>query len=348
MNWHMPQNDHLTKMKNSIFLTILRISTAAFLMGAFVNLLNNRPFINIVYPMIAAVFIFILDYLYRSCNKNLVRLVFLLFLCVGYLPIAWLTSPGSYSAMSFYAVLLLFICYIVIQKTWEYLFPILFTITTILLLHMELLRPDQYTFYTDPQHRAFDLSLNFLLVSITLFALIFILNNSFSDEHARVYRFSITDPLTNLYNRRYLHHFLTRIMENNMISPISYSLLLMDLDNFKQVNDLYGHPEGDFVLKEFARVLETASRKNDIVIRFGGDEFLLLLMDTNEEGITLVENRIKDLFHPICLKYPTIPLSVSFGKATCSSETADEVIKLADDVLYNNKDASKKRVASIK
>ncbi|SFH83606.1 diguanylate cyclase (GGDEF) domain-containing protein [Tindallia magadiensis] len=346
MNWHIPKNNHLTNMKDQVFITSLRIGLVAFIVVALINLINHRPIVNIVSPLLGAGFLFFLHQWYPTEKSKKVRLLFLFFLSFVYLPAAWLTSPGSYSAMSFYAVLMLFLCFIVIQETWEYIFPALFTVLMVILLHLEPQYPERYHFYSDPQLRAFDLSINFVLVSTTLFALIFVLNRSFSDEHQRVYQYSITDPLTNLFNRRYLHHFLTRLMEDIRFPDITYSLLLMDLDHFKKINDLHGHPEGDRVLKEFAAVLTKASRKNDVVIRFGGDEFLLLLMDTDDTGISIVEERIQELFQPVCDRYPDIPLSVSFGRATCSSGSVDEVIKMADDILYQSKDASKKNGTS--
>lgn len=333
-------------MKDQIFLTSLRIGLVAFIVVALINLINYRPVSNIISPLLGAGFMFFLHQWYPTEKSKRIRLLFLCFLCLVYLPAAWLTSPGSYSAMSFYAVLMLFLCFIVIQETWEYIFPALFTVLMIILLHLEPQHPEQYYFYSDPYLRAFDLSINFVVVSITLFALIFVLNRSFNDEHQRIYQYSITDPLTNLFNRRYLHHFLTRLMEDSRFPDITYSLLLMDLDHFKKVNDIYGHPEGDQVLKEFATVLEKSSRRNDVVVRFGGDEFLLLLMDTDEPGISVVEERILELFQPICDRYPDIPLSVSFGRATCSSGSVDEVIKIADDILYQSKDTSRKNGVS--
>ncbi|MEN1761588.1 GGDEF domain-containing protein [Anoxynatronum sibiricum] len=336
--WHHTHNNQLEEMKNSIVAAVLGISVLVFAATVIINLMNHRPWENVVFPLVASVIMGGIYRLYRQNRyRRSIKTFFLAFLCFLYLPVAWLTSPGSYSAMSFYGMTILFISIIVASEWWEYLFPLGTALITVLLLVYEPTRPHQYTLYADPSLRAIDLSINYLIAAATFFVVIMVMNRSFTSEHQRIFDASITDTLTGLYNRRYLYHLLGTLTSENVAPHSAFTLLMMDLNHFKKINDTFGHSEGDVVLKAFGEVLRQASRKSDIAIRYGGDEFILLLMGTADTDAAQVEERVAQLFQPICDQYPAIGLSVSFGRAGSEAGTADEIIKLADDLLYQHK-----------
>ena len=332
------KSSYLIEMKNNIFMAVMVISVFVFVVTSIVNLMNRRPLANLLVPLASAGLILFLYRLYlQQRHRVLIKTFYLAFLCFVFLPVGWLTSPGSYSAMSFYAVVILFVSLIVANEWWEYLFPLGVTLITILLLNFEPTRPDQFTLYTDPQLRALDLSVNFLVAGGTMLVVLMVMNRSFKHEHRKVFDSSITDPLTGIFNRRYLYHILETMTNGTKSENSQFTLLMMDLNNFKKINDTFGHTEGDRVLKEFASVLQQSSRKNDVPIRYGGDEFVLLLNGSDEADASRVEQRILNLFKPICSRYPEVPLAVSFGKASGHSGNADEIIKTADDLLYKSK-----------
>ena len=105
---------------------------------------------------------------------------------------------------------------------------------------------------------------------------------------------SVTDELTRLSNSRYLNQVLRRETKRSVRNGSPLSLLFLDLDSFKQVNDQHGHLAGSKVLMEAAAVIRDCARETDVVARFGGDEFTLLLPDTNTEGAVQVAERIRD------------------------------------------------------
>lgn len=118
----------------------------------------------------------------------------------------------------------------------------------------------------------------FLIVAILILvfaALVFILNQRRNAK--KVYHLSITDPLTNLYNRRFVFDFLKRRIDNERSDKAQMTILLIDIDNFKAINDKYGHPFGDLVIKKIAEISLNTLRAEDVVGRIGGEEFLCAL-----------------------------------------------------------------------
>lgn len=333
------RNQYLVEVKNKILNRLLLLSALAMFLTSLINVFNQRPFINVLFPIMGGLLIMTLFY-FHSKHKyiDFIRYTYILFSCIVYFPLAFVTSPGTYSAMAFYTVVFFFISTILVYRPWEYLFPISNFIIAQLLLYHEGLHPDQFKLYTTPSSRAFDLGINFFVVATVIALTIHILNRYFQNEHERIFDVSMTDPLTGIYNRRYLYQMLEQFSSKlNQVAPPHYTLLMMDLNHFKKVNDMYGHSEGDQVLKAFSETLKISCRKNDIPIRYGGDEFILILVGAHIEEAKQVEKRINELFEPICKKYPDIALSVSFGYAESDRGHLDDIIKTADDLLYRNK-----------
>ena len=151
-----------------------------------------------------------------------------------------------------------------------------------------------------------------------------------------LYELAILDPLTGLYNRRYSEEHLRTEIASAERRGDPLIVLLLDLDNFKDINDRLGHAAGDLVLKEFARRLSKATRGSDIAVRLGGDEFLVILPDCPPEKIEIVLSRLTDF--EIEMGQDRIPVSSSRGWARYElADTAEELIKRADEALYADK-----------
>ena len=116
------------------------------------------------------------------------------------------------------------------------------------------------------------------------------------EETKRIYqeRLANTDPLTGAYNRRYLNEFSFEYLKIVKRENKDLSLLLLDLDDFKIINDTFGHEIGDIVIKELVKISKQSIRESDLVVRFGGDEFIILLPNTNISNARLVANKIFD------------------------------------------------------
>jgi diguanylate cyclase (GGDEF)-like protein len=160
---------------------------------------------------------------------------------------------------------------------------------------------------------------------------------------------SVTDDLTQLYNSRYLTQVLRRETKRASRSGRPLSLLFIDLDGFKGVNDRHGHLAGSSALVEAAAVIRISARETDIVARFGGDEFALVLPETGTEGAEMVGARIRQKIaaHAFLRKDGLdIKLSVSVGVATLPdvATTAEQLVKAADEAMYWVKEHGKNNV----
>ncbi len=159
---------------------------------------------------------------------------------------------------------------------------------------------------------------------------------------------SIKDPLTKLYNRRYLEETLIRECARAQRNGQPLTVLIMDVDFFKKVNDTYGHDGGDAVLVAFAKMLSTKCRKEDIACRWGGEEFVLVL---GAADANLAQSRAQDICDTarglkITFQGKTIPITVSIGAAVYPEhgETPEDLIRNADQCLYKAKQGGRDRI----
>ncbi|MGB9736303.1 MAG: diguanylate cyclase [bacterium] len=161
---------------------------------------------------------------------------------------------------------------------------------------------------------------------------------------------SNTDPLTDLYNRRYFFSILEKEFERSKRYNRALSLLIIDIDFFKSVNDECGHLTGDKVLTIVARILKTNLRKIDICARYGGEEFVILLPETDINGAMSVANRsLADIreqdLSDICSKIKTITISIGIACLPDNDiKNIDAFIKYADQALYTAKKQGRNRV----
>lgn len=149
--------------------------------------------------------------------------------------------------------------------------------------------------------------------------------------YGRAQEQAITDPLTGLFNRRYFFtvspHWFARARRNG--EPVS--LLIIDVDNFKQINDRLGHNEGDRVLQTVARAIQETCRGSDIAVRWGGEEFAVLLPETDAVGAERAATRISTTVRERC------GVTISFGTATFPDVHEEALVKLADRRMYEHK-----------
>jgi len=172
-------------------------------------------------------------------------------------------------------------------------------------------------------------------------------------DKARFEVLALTDPLTQTHNRRALMERLTSELERARRYALHLSVLMVDLDHFKAINDSYGHVVGDEVLRGVSRVLQREARAVDVVARFGGEEFLVVLPETGEEGAVALAERIRARVEetpPVTGgEYGWLRVTVSIGVATVPSprvNSPEELIAVADEALYRAKAQGRNRVCS--
>src|SRR5258706_3374983 len=147
-----------------------------------------------------------------------------------------------------------------------------------------------------------------------------------AEANARLAQLAVTDGLTGLYNHRHFHERIALEVERSQRSGLPLSLLMLDVDNFKQFNDTFGHPAGDEVLRQLARLLADTRRANDVVSRYGGEEFAVILVDTAKFTAAKVAERVRERtyahdFTDAAQKAGKI--SVSVGVATYPDDGSD-------------------------
>ncbi|MFZ4855409.1 MAG: diguanylate cyclase [Desulfuromonadaceae bacterium] len=154
-----------------------------------------------------------------------------------------------------------------------------------------------------------------------------------------------TDDLTELYNRRYFNENLTAALSAARRHTYPLSIIMIDLDNFKKVNDTHGHSTGDLVLKTFANLLKEMIRTEDVAARWGGEEFIVLLSHTSSDAAAALAERIRSAFEQQTISAKSIVLSASFGVVQLQeSDDADILISRADAALYRAKHEGRNRV----
>lgn len=187
----------------------------------------------------------------------------------------------------------------------------------------------------------------FLMVSIAV-SLLFLQQSR--QREAQILHLSQTDPLTQLYNRRAAQERLAELMQNPAGYPIS--VILLDLDFFKKINDNHGHLVGDRVLKKVSQVLRDSMRKNDLIARFGGEEFLLILDGITCHTAEKVAERCRVLLLDTAVLNDAgerIVLTGSFGVAcilTGGQFVLDDILRQADEALYQAKENGRNQVVT--
>lgn len=189
-----------------------------------------------------------------------------------------------------------------------------------------------------------------LLVSVGAYASVAIERSRFHQKTEELKKISITDSLTGLLNRRYFQERMSEEIERSRRHHLPLSLIMIDVDDFKRVNDSLGHPIGDEVLKATARCLRNSIRTIDVAARYGGEEFTVILPQTNKvDAQTIAERICAEVYRldlPFIKSDQKFVLSVSLGLATYpeDAETLEELIRNSDIALYAAKSQGKNRV----
>lgn len=185
---------------------------------------------------------------------------------------------------------------------------------------------------------------NIFLLPIIIQALFFFIVAFFTWHLAKFfqqnyYQQANQDTLTKINNRRYFNHVLTKMVQEK----IPFSLIILDLDNFKTLNDKHGHHHGDYILKVIALIQKECTRSYDIVTRFGGDEFAIILpRSTNEIGKSIAE-RIRNnvIASPKLLSYSNVTVSLGIASFPLNASNEEEILQKADEALYKAKSLGK-------
>ncbi len=196
-------------------------------------------------------------------------------------------------------------------------------------------------------------SINFAFIFVSLLILtssfMLMINDKFMGE---ILRLATMDSLTEIYNRAAMERLIEKEIDRSKRYELPMSLLLLDLDHFKKINDTYGHQVGDFTLKTVVRTITGVLREHDILGRFGGEEFTILLPDTDLVNAHIVAERVREIVQktPIKAGSKNINITLSIGFATLNHKTDDyqELFRRSDLGLYKAKQTGRNLTVAVR
>jgi diguanylate cyclase (GGDEF)-like protein len=172
-----------------------------------------------------------------------------------------------------------------------------------------------------------------------------------SEYHEEIYRLTIIDALTDIHNKRYFMEFLDRELARSSRYDRPLSLVMIDIDRFRAINEEMGHLGGDFTLRELSARIKGSIRKEELFARYGGEEFAVVLPETPCEGAANLGERLVKVINgqPFQYENRSYPVTISVGVTTTQGEkdiTPSELIRRADEKLYQAKHQGRNRVVS--
>jgi len=180
-----------------------------------------------------------------------------------------------------------------------------------------------------------------------------LLTKEILEKNKKLHEMADRDGLTNLYNHRYFMDYLEHQIQQWRRSKTPLSMIMMDIDHFKKINDTYGHQSGDIILKELSAILLNSIRRSDMAARYGGEEFTIILNVTNLAGAAIFAEKLRLRIAEktfTTMDGKKINVTVSLGVATImpAIDSAEKLIEAADRLLYYSKKAGRNRVSVLK
>lgn len=315
---------------------------------------SNLPQIAAVASMISFVIMLLLmgaSFFMQDISVN--RVVCSVFLNFFMFPVLFWVTGGINCGMVFYFILGLCVSTLILEGRIRTLVLILSLAFYTVCLYLGFRYPE-YAYPLSYGERSMDTISSFLIVALFIIAVIVILSREYEREHSKVLQSAevlkqqaITDGLTTLYNQRYITEAMLKAAEACEASQAPVSIILFDIDDFKRINDTYGHLRGNQVLCQFAALLQAAACENAVMARYGGEEFVVLLLGYDgkdafafAERLRLAVQEDKKLQELTDCKF-----SISGGVSQYVRDiSVDEWIRRADMNMYAAKAGGKNRI----
>lgn len=326
-------------LQNMILSKVLIFTSIGGFASGILNLINIRPLSNILASFgVSATTLLLYKISKKQKYFDKIRILYIIAFCNLYIPFGWIISPGSQSAFPYYTITLIVISSLLIKGYKELVFPLLAVVEVQFLLRYEALNPDKFYQYTDRLYRANDLTLNFSILMAILIYLIFAINKYISERDKTLYYYSITDQLTGLFNRRHLFDYLENLIKESR----NFTIAMIDINRFKEINDTYGHIVGDKVLIATGYLLDSFQKSDIVCGRYGGDEFMIIFLNKSLVESTILLKELEKNFSKLSDKFEDMELSFSYGLSENNHKSLEEIIHYADTHLYKKKSTNKK------
>lgn len=321
---------------NSFFI----IGMIAFFSFAIFNFtLTNKYYVSLIDGI--AFFVFLYSYIDLRRNKNIYK--------------------ASVRGTALLIIFMLTFAYLNHNANFGLIWTIMVPIFTISLFGSRVGTIISFTFYillfalllhgvfhwSDPTWNFISFFRLFFASTVLLF-IIYMTEYSFERISTRLKELNNTDVLTQIHNRRKIDEILHNYIYDFQRYGTQLCIAVLDIDNFKQINDTHGHDVGDTVLKEFANILKKSSRKTDSVGRFGGEEFIFILHNTNLENALRTMNNLREKINSHQFSVISeLTCSIGVCEASHKRDSVEKLFKCADTALYKSKANGKDQVSSI-
>ncbi len=269
----------------------------------------------------------------KVVTRNTASLIYFCYFCFVYTPVNWYYAGGTNGTTAFISIIIMLAAIIVFSRKMRSRMLIAYTVVLLAVTaYTNILTPAEYLPEMVYKSTAFIVAI--LLIS---YYILYMFKKQ-EQMHDQFLRGSIKDELTRVISRSALDVVINYVESQYRSKKTDYVMIMIDVDNFKKLNDEYGHVVGDIVLRNTAACIKEHMREDDFVIRYGGDEFLVVLVGMTIESASAVLDRIEQ--ERQCKQLLDFHITVSRGYAKRSEcASPEEVIKLADKRMYENKPA---------
>ena len=336
---------NLERKISNIFITAVTIAT---ILTLFVNILVGHP-LWIIFPSIATLIICVAALIKIKGDTRIPIIVALYFISYIYVPFMYITMGMLDSTQAMFFVASLFAIALILKNKQRIIALTILIIEYTVLLFIGAYYP-QYE-YDSPLSKGLDFSISFVIIAVIVFLITFVIKFAYEEERREVHSLNkeleamaIMDTLTGCYNRRCLQLEGESIIKEHKEKRISLAVLMVDIDYFKKINDTYGHAVGDEILRLAVKTFRGSLRLNDILVRYGGEEFVVILPACDRENGLLIAERIRTSMANSKHR-GNINFTVSVGIAILdNNDTLDSLLDRADAKLYEAKNGGRNLV----
>lgn len=337
-------------LEHRLFNIFSLVAFFASILLSIVNLIIRLPLILVLAPLF---FGFLMAFcFYISRKKRVFQLPVLvcetamLFLA----PVLWMYNGGSTGGSQYILIFIGILAAIVNTGRLRYYLLIAFVLLLSGLISLEYLYPETITCFTSPAQRYVSVLFGFNISALTVVLLFAVFADGYRLEQSRVKQYAqnmeeiaITDGLTGLYNHRFVRQRLEEEISKARRYKRKLSVIMLDIDHFKKLNDTQGHQYGDYVLKQIAEILRQSIRNTDTIGRYGGEEFIIVCSETGLAESYMLANRLRAEIERSQFKRQ-LQVTISGGVAELHEEDIQQLVEKADRCLYSAKRLGRNRI----
>lgn len=333
---------------------IFNMFTICGLLLAIVSLLTSAlPSRSLNVIILHVFFVSLLIFLlYLSRVKKLFKvpaLVTVVFLVFVFSPFSWIFNAGSRGGAQYFTILYGVMIAAVTKGKKRIFFLIAHLTINAFLFVFEYYFPTKILYYDSEIVRYMDITSSIIVATIVNFSLFIVYAKKYEQEKQMLQEYSerlkqltMTDSMTGLYNHKTIFNILTEEITNALETAQMLCIAMIDVDNFKNVNDTLGHQQGDFVLCEISNLLRENLQKKNIIGRYGGEEILMILPDTDVDRGYHIIDRIRQIIEQY--DFRGCKITVSGGLVQLQNEDTQQLVSKADGLMYEAKKRGKNRI----